>query len=244
VPTRTTLTAVHATDARTLWAVGHGGVVLRSADGGESWTVAYGRADGRDVLLAVRVDADGRGLAVGGYGHALATADGGASWKRAELVDGEAAEKHLNRIVVSARGTWLIAAEGGTVLRGGRPGERFQALKSPYAGSLWAGAAPAGGVLLLAGMRGNLVRSTDDGVTWSAHQIKGAGSFTAAAALPDGRAVLAGVDGTLVVAAPGGEEFLFHPVEDRVTLTGLVPRGADSVVASTAAGMRTLALPR
>ncbi|MBI3367916.1 MAG: hypothetical protein HY021_05555 [Burkholderiales bacterium] len=35
VPTRTTLTAVHATDARTLWAVGHGGLILRSTDAGE-----------------------------------------------------------------------------------------------------------------------------------------------------------------------------------------------------------------
>ena len=30
VPTRTTLTSLHATDVRTLWAAGHGGVILRS----------------------------------------------------------------------------------------------------------------------------------------------------------------------------------------------------------------------
>ena len=61
-------------------------------------------ADGPDVLLSIRVDADGHGLAVGGFGVALATADGGKRWAPARLLDGEAGERHLNRIFVSRRG--------------------------------------------------------------------------------------------------------------------------------------------
>ena len=113
VPTRTTLTCVHATDANALWAAGHGGMILRSVDAGETWSVVTGSADGPDVLLCIRVEADGRGLAIGGFGITLATADGGKTWKPVSLLPGEDGERHLNRLVVSAAGTWLIAGEGG-----------------------------------------------------------------------------------------------------------------------------------
>jgi photosystem II stability/assembly factor-like uncharacterized protein len=238
VPTRTTLTALHATDARNLWAVGHGGVILRSADGGDSWRVAHGKADGADVLLAIRVDPDGRGLAVGGFGVALATRDGGATWAGAPLLPGEAGERHLNRIVVSAQGSWLIAAEGGHVLRSSDRGASWTAVKTPYAGSLWSGLALADGTLLVCGMRGNLVTSRDDGRSWTHRAVPEAGSLTALAELPDGRAVLVGADGTLVTAAPGAQSFAFRRLDDRATLTGVVALSAREVVLASMAGVR------
>jgi photosystem II stability/assembly factor-like uncharacterized protein len=237
VPTRSTLTCVHATDAATLWCAGHGGVILRSGDAGESWQSAAGSADGPDVLLSIRVDADGHGLAVGGFGVALATGNGGKSWAPARLLDGEAGERHLNRIFVSRRGTWLIAAESGHVLRRAAPGEPWQALKTPYAGSLWGGVA-LGDELLACGMRGNLVHSPDDGRTWTHQAVAGAGSFTAAVALPDGGVALVGADGTLAVAPAGSHTFRFHRLEDRATLTGAVSLPSGHLAVATMAGMR------
>ncbi|HEX5633788.1 MAG TPA: YCF48-related protein, partial [Gemmatimonadales bacterium] len=242
VPTRTTLTALHATDERTLWAVGHGGVVLSSVDAGEHWTLVAGRPDARDVLLSVRVEPDGHGLAVGAFGHALRTADGGAHWDRTELLPGEDGERHLNRLFVSAAGTWLIAAEGGVVLRGEERGGRWQAVQTSYAGSLWSGAALAGGVLLACGMRGHVARSTDDGRTWTHQAIAGAASLTAIAPFADGGCALAGVDGTLVLGAASGERFRLRPLSDRPTLTGLVALSSRDLVASTVAGMRRISM--
>lgn len=242
VPTRSTLTAVHATDANTLWAVGHGGVILKSADGGEQWRRVFGDSAGSEVLLAIRVEADGRGLAVGGFGYALRTSDGGAHWERVELVTGEAGERHLNRIFVSTGHTWLIAAEGGVVLRAEEGSQRWQAVKTPYAGSLWGGAAVGAGMLLACGMRGHVVRSGDDGRSWTQQTIAGAGSLTAVAALPDGRCVLAGVDGTLAVGLVNEGRFELRQREDRSTLTGLVVLSSSVVVASGAQGMRLLDL--
>jgi photosystem II stability/assembly factor-like uncharacterized protein len=243
VPTRSTLTAVFAADERTLWAVGHGGIVLRSIDAGERWTLVAGQPEGREVLLSIRIGPDGRGLAVGGFGYALRTADGGAHWERATLVEGDAGERHLNRIFLSPAGTWLVAAEGGLVLRGEERGQRWQAVKTPYAGSLWSGAALGQGVLLACGMRGNIVRSSDDGRSWSAAQVPGLGSLTAVAPLPDGRCVLAGVDGGFAVGSAGGERFTAHPLPDRSTLTGLAVLSARRLVASGAQGMRGIDIP-
>lgn len=240
VPTRSTLTALHASDARTLWAVGHGGLILRSADAGERWSSVFGQADGREVLLSIRVEPDGRGLAVGGYGHALATSDGGASWKRVELLAGEAGEKHLNRLFVSRAGHWLIAAEGGTVLRSERRDAPWQALQTPYAGSLWSGTALSDGTLVACGMRGNLVRSSDEGRTWVHRQVSGAGSLTAVADAGAGRCLLVGVDGTVIASDAGGEKLHYQALPERVTLTGVVLRADGVPVASTTSGLRTL----
>lgn len=249
VPTRTTLTAVHAGNDKLLWACGHGGVILSSGDAGETWTVVDGKADGPDVLLAIRVQPDGQGLAVGGFGITRATADGGKTWKEATLIDGEAGERHLNRILVTAAGSWLIPAESGHVLRGtGSPGAlKWEAVKTPYAGSLWSGlqlGGGAGGTLVVGGMRGNLVTSRDDGRSWQHVAVPEAGSFTGALALPDGRPLLVGVDGTVVLGDAGAASFRLQRLDDRATLTAVARLPDGRLVAASMAGPRPLDLPR
>lgn len=240
VPTRTTLTCVHATDAQSLWAAGHGGVILRSADGGEQWTIAHGQADGPDVLLSVRIEPDGRGLAVGGFGVALATVDGGKTWQPRALVEGEAGERHLNRLFVSTAGTWLIAAEGGHILRSTDGGARWSAVKTPYAGSLWSGLSLPGGVLLAGGMRGNIVRSADDGASWTHRPVPDAGSLTGATLAAEGRPLFVGVDGTVVHGDAAGEQFRLQRLDDRATLTAVIQAGGGVLVAASMGGMRRI----
>jgi photosystem II stability/assembly factor-like uncharacterized protein len=248
VPTRTTLTSLFVADAKSLWATGHGGVILRSADGGETWNVAAGKANGPDVLLALRITPEGHGLAVGGFGVALATADGGATWKPQTLVGGEDGEKHLNRIVVTRAGTWLVAAEGGHVLRGSGGGAvgsmQWTPVKTPYAGSLWTGLSLSDGSVLMGGMRGNVVRSADDGRTWTHQAIAEAGSLTGSAALADGRPLLVGVDGTMIVGDAAAGSFRMQRLEDRGTLTAVVALPGGALVAAGLAGMRTLEVPK
>lgn len=242
VPTRTTLTAVHATDARTLWAVGHGGTILRSGDAAETWTRVHGKTDGTDTLLAVRVEPDGHGLAVGGFGFALRTQDGGVKWERAELLPGEAGERHLNRIFVSVRSTWLIAAENGAVLRSEDRGSHWQLVATPYQGSLWSGQALADGVLLACGMRGNLVRSTDDGRSWKHQAIPEAGSLTAIALRADQRPVVVGVDGSMLSGNLAGDQFAFKRLDDRATLTSALVLASGELLVTSTTGVRTLPL--
>jgi photosystem II stability/assembly factor-like uncharacterized protein len=247
VPTRSTLTSVCVTDANTLWAAGHGAVILKSADAGESWTLVDGKAEGPEVLLDIRVQADGHGLAVGGFGAARITADGGKTWAAHTLLEGEEGERHLNHIVVSDTGTWLIAAEGGHVLRGtgkgGLTAMDWKAIKTPYAGSLWTGTPLGGGTLLLGGMRGNLVRSGDDGSTWTHQPVPKAGSLTGCVMLSDGRPLLVGVDGTVLVGDAAGNSFTLQQLEDRATLTAVAQLGNGTLMAA-GTGLRSLELPK
>ncbi len=243
VPTRVTLNAVQAVDAKTLWAAGHGATILRSDDGGDTWVLVTGDSNAPDVLMSIHVDASsGRGLATGGFGFALASSDAGKSWKPATLAEGDAGEKHLNRIVVTKGGDWWIAAEGGTLLRGkgGDVSAPWDTVQTPYRGSLWTGVELPGGVMVAGGMRGNVVRSADGGATWAHEALPKAGSLTGAVLLRDGRPLLVGVDGTLAIGDAQGTNWQVRTIDDRATLTGVAALDGDGVVVATLAGMRTL----
>ena len=79
-PTRATLTAVHFADAQHGWAVGHDEVILRTTDGGETWSRAHFAPDKEQPLLAVCFADAQTGLAVGAYSTVYRSADGGATW--------------------------------------------------------------------------------------------------------------------------------------------------------------------
>ncbi|HEU4778459.1 MAG TPA: YCF48-related protein, partial [Steroidobacteraceae bacterium] len=76
VPVSVTLTAVSFPQASQGWAVGHGGVVLHSADGGATWvrqTTGGTESERERVLLDVRFDDDKTGIAVGAFGVIMRT---------------------------------------------------------------------------------------------------------------------------------------------------------------------------
>ncbi|MCC6295751.1 MAG: hypothetical protein IT469_03470, partial [Pseudomonadales bacterium] len=77
---RTDLQAVFFVDAQRGWAVGDGGTVIATRDGGARWQP---QASGTQAWLqSLHFAADGqRGWAVGVDGTVIATRDGGASWQ-------------------------------------------------------------------------------------------------------------------------------------------------------------------
>lgn len=225
VPTSVTLTAVRFADAREGWAIGHGGVVLATQDGGEQWTL---QADGRSLAAAAeqaaREHADRPTLAreaaqlvadgpdkplldlhvfdarhlfiVGAYNLAFESVDGGRQWRSAlDRLDNPKA-RHLNAVAVRGD-TWLLAGEQGLLLRSRDGGHSFQRLESPYAGSWFTLLAAGANEWLVAGLRGKAYRSTDDGEHWDALEGAPAASFVGAAALPDGGVLLANQAGQL-----------------------------------------------
>ena len=137
--------------------------------------------------------------------------------------------------------TLLLA---GVILLAGGPtlaAMTWEAVKTPYAGSLWAGLQLANGTVLLGGMRGNLVKSLDDGRSWQHQAVADAGSITGVAVAANGRPVLVGVDGTVLVGDAAASRFTLQRLDDRATLTGVVAVGS-GWVASSVGGMRTLEL--
>ncbi|MEL6179373.1 MAG: hypothetical protein AAFS10_10485, partial [Myxococcota bacterium] len=62
------------------WAVGDGGVILHSADDGETWRAQRAFGSGDDLYAVDVWDAD-RALAVGARGAAVVTTNGGLTWR-------------------------------------------------------------------------------------------------------------------------------------------------------------------
>jgi photosystem II stability/assembly factor-like uncharacterized protein len=261
VPTSVTLTAVRFVDAQHGWATGHSGVVLATADGGETWVrqldgkaaaqlvldEAQTRGDAAAVKNAQRLVADGadkplldlhffdaqHGIVVGAYNLAFMTEDGGRSWKPfGQLLDNP---KALHLYTVRAQGTTLvIAGEQGLVMQSQDAGKHFTRLDTPYKGSFFTAELPAPGEIVLAGLRGNAWRSTDAGATWAALVAAAPISFTASALRAGQGAVLANQGGQLFALREGTLSLL--PGAALPSPAGVLPLADGRLLALTVRG--------
>jgi photosystem II stability/assembly factor-like uncharacterized protein len=176
VPTRATLTAVSAVDAN-VWAVGHDGMILHSADGGEHWTVQRKDpwkpantggepTEGAPLLDVLFVDAR-RGFAIGAYSLALQTADGGETWqpmtvaaKPKDGADDEIEDDPADK--AGKKGTFTAEQ-----LKVGQEA-------TPHLNAI---TRTGSGALLIVGERGSAFRSRDQGATWQRQQLPYDGSM-------------------------------------------------------------------
>jgi len=220
-PTYQTLTSLFFVDARTGFATGHQGTLLRTQDGGATWSAP--RLEGREkpALFAVRIDGE-RGIAVGAYGAYYESGDGGHTWTARRIVPGDF-DRHLTGIAPCGAGCLFIAGEAGTLLRSQDAGVTWQPVKSPYEGSYFGAVGAPGDAVIVYGMRGNAYRSSDGGATW--HRIdlgRYTGALQGASVQPDGSLVLTGADGFVATSHDGGAAFDVAWVAGRLTVSGLV----------------------
>ncbi|WP_084545092.1 YCF48-related protein [Derxia gummosa] len=231
VPVRATLTAVSFADGRHGWAVGHDGVIVATADGGETWTLQRRDTTVDQPLFSVLFTDANTGWACGLWSLLLRTTDGGKTWRTVNLPVPEGAkraDRNLYRLFADAKGGLHIAAERGTVLTSADAGASWRYLDTGYRGSLWAGAALDDGTLVVAGLRGNLRRSTDGGRSWQAVETGVRSSITDLVA--DGKRLQAtALDGITLDSNDGGASFTHAQRDDRMALTTLVA-GRDGAV--------------
>ena len=243
VATTTTLTAVRFIDAERGWAVGHGGMVLATLDGGETWAALAGKPAGTEILFSIHMDGADRGLAVGSYGLALRTVEGGRRWGEVDLAQGEDGERHLNHILAAGPDVLLVAAEGGTVFRSQDRGNTWQALRTPYKGSLWGGLALADGSVLVYGMRGKILRSADAGRNWTEVASGTDQSLTGACQSANGTVVVVGLGGAVVVSDDGGRSFAARIRPERTSHAAVVCNEDRSAIVFGPQGVQVHPLP-
>src|SRR2546425_2838867 len=224
VPADSTLTGASFADERNGWAVGHWGVILRTTDGGETWSVQRSDVTTDRPLFAVHFFDAQHGVAVGLWSLVLTTDDGGASWTTVQMPAPEGAKKadlNLWGLFVDARGRAYAVAEKGMLLRSGDQGQSWAYLPTSYKGSFWTGLAAKDGVLIAAGLRGSLYRSIDDGHTWTRIDTGSKSSITALAQV-GAEIVGVGLDGLVLRSSDGGASFVATTRADRQSLTSVV----------------------
>ena len=221
------LTAVTFADANRGWAVGHGGTVLHTADGGENWALQH--AAGADVtLLSVWFENASHGIAVGAFGHAMETSDGGRTWTKLAVGEGDDRDRHLNGIFAMPGGPLFIAAESGTVFRSTDNGKTWATLRLPYAGSIWGGMPLRDGTAIVYGMRGHVLHTADQGRTWSDVPTGADQSFSGGVQLADGTIVLVGLGGVIARSSDGGRSFESTIRPERQNYAAVARGGAGS----------------
>jgi photosystem II stability/assembly factor-like uncharacterized protein len=180
------------------WAVGTHGTVMRTSDGGVSWSpqAAPTVAD----LFAVATAGAGRAWAVGAGGTVLRTTDGGATWTAWP----SGTTRDLFAVcAVSRRSVWAVG-DRGTILHS-QDGGRTWAPSSTSSNEPLYGVAFSGlrrG--LVCGGRGTLLYTRDGGERWKRRRSLSGGPLYSVAMLRDGRAVAGGQDGVLVTSTNHG----------------------------------------
>lgn len=235
VPTSASLTAVRFADERTGWAVGHGGVVLVTQDGGESWQL---QTDGR--RLAALAQQAARARAATGDARAAALLKG------ADLLVADGSDKPLLDLhVVDARRVTVVGAYGlcFETPDGGRNwSSAMDRIDNPKAQHLYALRA-RGDTWLLAGEQGLLLRSHDAGRTFQRMASPYTGSWFTIAATPRGRWLLAGLRGNAFISDDDGERWVRLEGAPPASFVGSVALPDGSVLLANQAGQIFAAPP-
>ena len=211
-----------AADGLTGMAVGHEGWILKTSDGGLTWTeVAFDEQNG-EPLMSIAQLPSGAWLTVGAFGRALRSDNQGKTWTTVALA-ASVDDKHMNRIVSSSDSQhWLIVGERGLALKSTDSGETWVEIDPFYNGSLYnALPLPSGGWLAY-GMRGNIFRSDGLDAPWVRTPFPAPVSFYGHALTTDGPVILVGQGSVVATSRDGGHQFKLGRVNGRASLTDLL----------------------
>ena len=207
-PVTRTLTGVAFRDPKVGVAVGHGASVVRTEDGGDTWThVPLPEAEPESLLGVVSLGGD-HFAAYGAFGMYFDSVDAGRSWERRTVMS-EEFEWHISQ-VVPVGSSLLLVGESGTLARSDDGGTTWTQITSPYVGSYFGALAAPDGTVLAFGMRGNVFRSSDLGATWTELPLDTTASLNGGTALSDGRILLVGNSGLLAMSRDGGRTLDLH----------------------------------
>jgi photosystem II stability/assembly factor-like uncharacterized protein len=231
-PVVRTLTGVAFNGDKLGVAVGHGGSLVRTEDGGSTWSEvpmdeAYGES-----LLGVTALGDGKFAAYGAFGQYFDTLDGGKSWTK-RMILSEEFENHISQ-VVPVNGTLWMVTEYGTIARCDAECTAFSEVPSPYKGSFFGMVVAQDGALVLFGMRGTIFRSGDAGVTWQQVETDTTATFNSGRTLSDGRIILVGNAGLVATSTDNGQSFKIEWSPASRGFSALVEAGGNLVVVGEA----------
>ncbi len=206
-------------------AVGAYSLMLRTADGGQTWT-EVDISGGASAAAAAEDAAADEATAADPAG---AEGEEGDDWNfdASELELDEETDPHLNAIARTGDGSLFIVAERGAAFRSTDGGESWERLQLPYEGSMFGVLGYAGRHVLAYGMRGRVFESSDLGDNWTLVDSGVELSLLGGAGWGDGGAALVGANGVILTRAGGSQPLVSHTHPDGVVLANAQAMGTD-----------------
>lgn len=173
-------------------AVGAYGMLYRTGDGGQTWTLDIDGIDNVDRYhyYAIATDHDGNLYLSGEAGLLYFSYDGGDNWQRVQgLYEGSLFG------VVTQGGAVITFGLRGNIFRSTDQGQSWEPIDSGQDYSLYGGTALDSGEILLFGAAGQVLSSKDGGESFSAYNHPARNTFSAGVASPDGGYLLTGMSG-------------------------------------------------
>ena len=163
-PTQRTLQDIAVWDAQHAVAVGNDGVILFSADGGQSWQAVQDvpRSEVANKLNRVRVAPGGLAIATGEMGALLVSRDFGQNWQRLR----EEEDVAWNDVAILDDGRLLVVGEFGRILLGDAQGQNWEEIASPVPASLMSVQFRDALNGVAVGLEGALLVTRDGGRQW------------------------------------------------------------------------------
>ena len=157
-------------------AVGQFGTVLKSADGGHTWSDAkpdwnaMASADtfgtGEPTMYAVNVDDNNVVTIAGEYGVIMRSNDGGTTWSPIRKTDPNAATIFAMSIAKAGEGRSFAVGQAGEVLTSDDGGATWERHPANTQQNFLGVASTKDGNVVVTGMH-TMARSTDNGATWT-----------------------------------------------------------------------------
>jgi photosystem II stability/assembly factor-like uncharacterized protein len=177
------------------YAVGAYSLLLKTVDGGASWSE----------------------LSIGGSMPAqksseLVATDSGV-FDDSDLTLAAESDPHLNAIARTASGRLLVMGERGAGFRSDDSGATWSSIRLPYGGSVFGLLALGGEQVLSFGLRGNVYQSDDAGSSWSKIESGTETSLIGGTVGADGSILLVGGNGTVALRRPGESAFTVRQLQ-------------------------------
>lgn len=218
-----------AVDGNNGVAVGAGGQVMETADGGNTWRQSAAKV-GELSYLGVAIN-QGRAIAVGQQGQVIVR-EQGKTWTKAT----SGTDNRLLSVSVNATGVALTVGAFGTVLKSTDGGLNWEKISPEWINIMPQGEEPhlyvahvdEKGVLTIAGEFGLILRSADGGATWKTLN-KGEASVFAMHVRADGVGYAVGQAGAMLRTTDSGATWKALPTSSPAILLG-VTSSADGKV--------------
>lgn len=230
----TTLYEVLMTDINHGTAVGAGGVILRTTNGGATWvSVPSGTTTN---LFGVDFCCVTNGIAVGDNGIMLRTTDTGATW----TVLPQLTTDNLRGISFTQGSVGMVVGTNGAILRSTNGGQSWVEIRGITA-SLYEVSFITPDVGTVVGASGTILRTTNGGVSWEA-QPSGTGQQLLGVSFTDvDRGTVVGGNGTIRRTTNGGASWFSQSsgIAQDLTSVTMIDESLGYVVGSAGVILRT-----